>query len=108
MKKEDLLKAIFKRAVGYDFEESTEEFVVDDKNGEVKNCKKRVSKKHSPPDIPAARTFFELSKKEKISKYDNMSEEELLAERERLLKELAQEKLNQDSKKQKENKAKVS
>ena len=76
--------------MGYDFEESVEEFSVDDENGNYKPCKKRISKKHMPPDIPALKALLLLSDENK-NKYDEMTEEELLAERARLLERLAEE-----------------
>ncbi len=87
--RDKLAEAMFRRAVGYEFEEYTEEKIVDDQTGEVKNVKKKLNRKHSPPDIPAAKAFLEICQEQMKSKYDTMSKEELLAERERLLSELA-------------------
>lgn len=87
--KEKLAEAMFRRAVGYEFEEYTEEKVVDEQTGEIKNVKQRLNRKHSPPDIPAAKAFLEICQEQANSKYDKMTREELLAERERLLSELA-------------------
>ena len=90
LKKEKIEQALLKKAMGYDFEESVEEFSLDEENGEYKPSKKRVSKKHMPPDIPAMKAL--LSMCESSNKYDLMTEEELLKERARLLEELSGEK----------------
>lgn len=90
LKKEKIEKALMKKAMGYDFEESVEEFSLDEENGKYKPCKKRISKKHMPPDIPAMKALLSLC--DNSSKYDLMTEEELLKERARLLQELLAEK----------------
>lgn len=88
--KEKIAKALFKKAIGYDVEESVEEFFVDEESGELKKGKTKVSKKHLPPDIPAAKTLFELCELDE-DKYDRMTEEELLKERAKILEELKKE-----------------
>ncbi len=86
--KDKLATALMKKATGYDFDEVTEEFCFDDETGEMKKCKQKVNKKHSPPDVSAVRAYFELFKEDIKSKYDSMTEEELLQEKQRLLNEL--------------------
>ena len=86
--KEEIAKALLKKALGYDVEESVEEFSINEKSGKLQKNKTKVSKKHIPPDIPAVKTLFEMFEGEK-SKYDNMTEEELLKERAKLLEELS-------------------
>jgi len=84
--KDKIAKALFKKAVGYDFEESVEEFCVNESGDMIKN-KKKVNKKHLPPDVPAVKALFELCGSPE-GKYDNMTEEELLIERAKILEEL--------------------
>ena len=91
LNKEKIEKALLKKAMGYSFEESVEEFSIDEENGKLKPSKKRVSTKHMPPDIPAMKTLLSLYGENK-NKYEMMSEEELLKERARLLQELLEEK----------------
>ncbi len=86
--KKKIEEALLKKAIGYDFEETVEEFCVDENGKEMKSSKRRVSKKHSPPDITALKTLLSLQEESK-SKYENMTEEELLNERARLLEELS-------------------
>ena len=85
--KEKLAKALYKKAIGYDFEESVEEYSVDNQDGSLKKNKSRISKKHLPPDIPAMKALLSLCETNE-SKYDGMNEEQLLEERAKLLEEL--------------------
>ena len=87
--RDKVVQAIYKKAVGYEADEGSEEFLIDDESGEIKNRKKKLNKKHYAPDIPAARVCLELFQQEIISKYDQMNENELLEERKNLLKELS-------------------
>ena len=89
--KEKIEEALIKKAMGYDFEESVEEFSFDEQNGKLKPCKKRVSTKHMPPDIPAMKTLMTMCDESK-NKYALMTEEELLEERAHLLEMLSEEK----------------
>ena len=83
-------KAIIKRALGYDADEVVEEYSYDEE-GKPKLSKKRVTKKHYAPDISAMKILIErygnLSKEE----IELMSDEELRAERNRLIKLLEEE-----------------
>ena len=76
-----LVDSLYKKAVGYTATEKTLEYSPD---GDV--VKKKVTSKHYPPDITALKAYLELlSDKEDI---ERMTDEELEAEKERLLKEL--------------------
>ena len=90
IKKEIIKDALIKKAMGYSFEESVEEFSLDENDGKYKPCKKRVSTKHMPPDIPAMKALLSICDSQ--SKYDLMTEEELLKERAKLLEKLLSEK----------------
>ena len=52
---EEIEKAVFRRAVGYDVQEITEEY-----SGENELLKRKVSSKHYPPDMTAVKTMLEL------------------------------------------------
>lgn len=82
----DFKKALIKKALGYDYKEVVEEYVSSDE-GEVRLTKKKVTKKNVPPDITAIKLLLEDS----VS-VSQMSDEELLIEKERLLKLLKNEK----------------
>ena len=81
---EELKKALYKKAIGYTAKEVVEEY-----GGEEGNLvKKKVSKKHVPPDMSAIKALMELQ--EVTDDLSNKSEEELQA----MLKELTRQ-LNQ-------------
>lgn len=75
-------EAILKVALGYSLEEVTEEY--DMKDGEMRLIKRKETKKDVPPDLKAAKLLMEEHD------YSALSDEELEAEKQRLLKELAQ------------------
>ena len=85
-KGDDVKKALIKKATGYDAAEITEEYCVGE-NGEVALSKRKVIKKNVPPDVAAIKYLLECAGgfEKNVSE---MSEEELLAEKERLLKQL--------------------
>ncbi|MBQ7339598.1 MAG: hypothetical protein IJW43_01950 [Clostridia bacterium] len=88
MKEDDVKKAkkaLIKRALGYDAKETVEEYVKGEDG--IILTKKKVTKKPVPPDVSALKVLLELEPDKAIS---NMSEEELVLERERLLRELSQ------------------
>lgn len=80
----EIEKALAKKAMGYNLDEVVEEYAVDEKGAE-KLIKKKVTKKFVPPDLSSAKVLLEKFKGNDIS---TMSKEELLKERQRLLKEL--------------------
>ena len=76
-----LVDSLYKKAVGYTATEKTTEYSPD---GEV--VKKKVVSKHFPPDISALKAYLELvSDGEDL---EAMTDEELEAEKQRLLKQL--------------------
>ena len=56
--KDDFLTVISKKAKGYTASEVVEEYVMDEEG--LKLTKKKVTKKHIPPDITAAKLLLEL------------------------------------------------
>ncbi len=88
---EKLKKALMKKALGYDTQEVVMEYALDE-NGQAKLTKKKVTKKHVSPDITAMRVLFEkFSGGDLAEQIRNMSDEELQAERARLLNILKEE-----------------
>ena len=76
-----LADSLYKKAVGYTATEKTTEYSPD---GEV--VRKKVVSKHFPPDISALKAYLELvSDGEGL---EAMTDEELEAEKQRLLKQL--------------------
>jgi len=83
--KEKIRSALTKKAVGYDAKEVVEEYQ-DTDNGLVLT-KKKVTKKHFPPDTQAAKMVLDAFSEEKKD-YSSMTDEELEKEKLRLIEEL--------------------
>ena len=66
--------ALFKKAIGYCYDEIIEEFVIEE-GGERLTKRKRTTK-NIPPDIPATKLLLELLKDE-TNDYVDYSDEEL-------------------------------
>lgn len=82
MQKDDDLEQVLKKcAVGFDTSETVEEFAVQD--GELRLVKRKVTRRDIPPDIKAVKML--LDGRQDIGE---LSDEELAAEREKLLKML--------------------
>ena len=87
-KKSTLGEALMKVATGYSVEEVTEEYAQVD--GEMKLLKRKETKKDIPPDLKAVQILLG-SQEGDLSK---LSDEELVKEKARLLKELANQEKN--------------
>ena len=79
--------ALIKKAVGYEVEEVVEEFSVDD-NQKPTLVKKKRSTKHFPPDISAIKILLSYYGEKTFDELNGLSDEELFAERDKLLEEL--------------------
>ena len=88
-----LKKALIKRALGYDADEVVEEYSFDE-DGKAKLSKKKVTKKHFAPDISAMKILLERYGNMSKEEIELMSDEELKAERIRLIKLLEEEEEN--------------
>lgn len=93
-KEEKVGEALLKVALGCRVEEVTEEYAEVD--GELKLTKRRETKKDIPPDLKAVQML--LAAKEDGADYAAMSDEQLNAERERLLAALREEESGADRK----------
>lgn len=83
---DQLKSALYKKALGYDVKEVVEEYACDSE-GEVKLSKKKVTVKNVPPDISALKILIDGEEKD-LSEY---TDEQLKAEKERLMNMLANE-----------------
>ncbi|MBD5636769.1 MAG: hypothetical protein HDP28_02965 [Clostridia bacterium] len=83
MSEADIKGAIMKVALGYSLEEVTEEYGVED--GELKLVKRKETKKDIPPDLKAVKLLMD------DKDYSVLSDEELEAEKQKLLKRLKEE-----------------
>ncbi len=77
----DVKDALYKRAIGYEAKEITEEYVGDDEGG-VRMVKKKVVSKNVPPDVSAVKLLVELDGEQDLK---TLSDEELEKEKIRLL-----------------------
>ena len=77
---DSLEQALKKCAVGFDTSETVEEFAVQDR--ELKQIKRKVTRRDIPPDIKAVKMLLDGRRD------DELSDEELAAEREKLIKML--------------------
>jgi len=82
---EKLTKSLFKKAVGYTVDEVVEEYVNSEDEQDLRLIKRKITKKHIPPDIAAAKTLLD-SVDENFERYRSMSDEELIKKRDELLK----------------------
>ncbi len=87
MQKEDKVRdAVLKVALGFRVEEVTEEYGMED--GEMRLMKRRETHKDIPPDLKAVRLLLEGTD------YASFTDEQLEAEKEKLLRQLEREKEN--------------
>ncbi|NLZ25157.1 MAG: hypothetical protein GX891_01670 [Clostridiales bacterium] len=91
---DEILKSLLKKATGYSYDEVVEEYAVKD-GGEVDLIKKKVTRKHLPPDAAALKAYIELESQNNLSK---LSDEQLKAEKQRLLKQLKESEKNENRK----------
>lgn len=78
-------KALLKKALGYNADEVVKEYAYDDE-GEAKLLKKKVTKKHFSPDISAVKVLLERYYHTYQEEISSMSDEQLLSEKEKLIK----------------------
>lgn len=90
---EEIKNALLKRAIGFESDEIVEEYIADE-NGMPILAKRKITKKYNAPDLSALKFLLEQSElsEDEIS---NMTDEQLLKEKNRLL-QLLKEKENQD------------
>ena len=84
-KQDTLSGALMTRAVGCTTEEVAEEYAWDAEQQDLHLIKRKVTKKSLPPDIGAVKTMLELYG-ENEDQYAKLSDQDLLKEKERLLK----------------------
>ena len=86
MNKNEIYDALVKRALGHSVTEESSEYAVDDDGGQ-RLIRKKISVKEVPPELNAIKLLI----KERKENVDDLTEEELLKEKERLLRQLAKE-----------------
>lgn len=88
-------KALLKRALGYDTSEVVEEYAKNEDDMTV--VRKKVTTKNVPPDISAAKLLLDDIEKEK-NDYSDFTDEQLEAEKNRLLDLIKEKCKNEDTK----------
>lgn len=78
---EDLMKVLLKKATGYLYDETAEEYSVDTDGREVLT-KRKVTTKYCPPDATALKTYLEMGTGDGV---ESLSDTELEKEKNRLL-----------------------
>ncbi|MGN0815087.1 MAG: hypothetical protein ACI4MH_07635 [Candidatus Coproplasma sp.] len=86
MQDDGLKNALKKCAVGFDTSEIVEEYAVED--GQLKLIKRKVTKRDVPPDIKAVKMILDGEQTKEFT------EEELIAERNKLIEMLKEEKFD--------------
>ncbi len=80
---EEIMKALVKRALGYESDEIVEEYTADE-NGNAVLSKRKITKRYNPPDINALRFLMEQDELSDVE-LSQMTDAELIKEKNRLL-----------------------
>ncbi len=81
------LKALKMCLEGLTTTETTTEYALDEETGKLKIVKQKVSEKNLPPNVDLLKIIYPQMM-EKKTDYNNLTDEELEQEKQRLLKEL--------------------
>ena len=83
---ENIIKStLLKKAKGFVLEEISEEYSKDEDGNSLKLVKRKVTSKEVAPDVNAIKVLIEMSKLNENT-YKNMTDEELIKEKDRLIK----------------------
>lgn len=85
--KQDIIKALTKKALGFKTEEIIEEYSLDE-NLESRLVKKKVTIKNVPPDITAVKVLLELENLDSKENLSLLSDEQLDAKIDEILKKI--------------------
>jgi hypothetical protein len=83
-------KALLKKAMGYSVKENCVEYVIDEE-GNKKPVREKCQTRYYPPDLSALKAYLDRNGGE--GELEQMTDEELEAEKQRLLEELEQTKV---------------
>ena len=90
--KKQIEQALLKKAIGFDAQETVEEF--SESEGEMKLLKRKVTLKSVPPDVSAVKHLLDIRGDE--VDLLSLSDEDLEKEKVRLMKILKEKKKNED------------
>ena len=79
-----LCDAVMSKANGCEAREVIEEYALDEQTENIKLVKKKITTKYLPPDISAVKMYLGMTQLGS-ELYDQMTDDELLAEKNRLL-----------------------
>ena len=83
----ELDEALYKKAIGYETDEVVEEYICDEA-GDFKLNKKKVTKKYISPDLQSVKILLDKLKGNEKNRYRDLSDEELLLEKQKILEKL--------------------
>ena len=83
----EIVKAIKSCIKGLSITETTTEYMLDEETGKMKIVKQKVSEKCLPPNVDLIKLIYPRVAEDK-NDYENLSDEDLEKEKQRLLKEL--------------------
>lgn len=95
-KQQKLEKALLKKALGYEANEVVEEYSVGEDGSSILT-KRKITKKHVSPDIPAAKILLTHYGARNAKDYASLSDEDLYKEKMRLIKLLKEEEEEDDN-----------
>lgn len=81
------LKALKNCITGYKTTETTTEYAIDEETGKLKIIKQKVNEKNVPPNTDIIKLIYGHYAEEKVD-YNKLTDEQLEAEKQRLIKEL--------------------
>jgi DNA helicase IV len=84
------IEQLKKHILGFSSKEITTEYLLDDETGKLKISKQKVQEKTLPPNIDLIKILCQQIERPKDI-YENMTDDELEKEKQRLLKELTEE-----------------
>lgn len=87
---EEVKKALYKKAMGYDSNEVVEEYGTNE-NGELMLTKKKVTKKYVGPDVSSLKLLLEWFSSSQNTDIKTMTDKELMEEKLKLLELLEME-----------------
>lgn len=83
-----IVSALIKRATGYEVHEVAEEFSIKPETKEEVLSKRKVSSHYCAPDISAIKILLSACNLLPVNELENMTDEELIKERDELLEQL--------------------
>lgn len=87
---EKTLKILRESILGTTAKETTTEYALDEETNKMKMVKKKVSEKFMPPNADIIKLFYQHYFVAEVD-YDKLTDEQLILEKHRLLKELEEE-----------------